>query len=255
MNQTLNNQLLFNNRHEFVYSSSSNIRNRFIKNILDNNPFKKEDNNNIAVLVEDLGFEKNDECKDLNNVALSIFSKDYLNLSIAYEVIDQIEKQIGFEEIESKSCRFLDEIREYSLGINNDHEIDLKDLKKLVLETKEKYFMEYKRYIETKELRNFIEELPLKYLDVEDILESLREIINIDYRLSILISPKKEYIIQTYQAVNSLINSNYQNNYYVKVICDKNKWESYYDLNGTFIKNIDDYDTLSLGKIKKLDLI
>lgn len=195
-------------------------------------------NEPTIINIEKMGLPNiiNDECeKDI----VDIYCKDYLEISIMHSIVKESLKVVD-DKILKNSELFQMLNNDLNQKINK-----LIELKHLLLEMQILYFESYNIYMKTLEINNFINELPIKYINFLDFIKLYKKILNNSY-FSLIFNNPENLNIRSYSAINSLINSRINKDVNIKVITTN--WPTYYDLNGELIEEVHDYDLIKTFK-------
>lgn len=78
-------------------------------------------------------------------------------------------------------------------------------------------------------------------------IKHYKKMINSKSHISVIADYQEPIDIRSQKAINTLINSGINADISIKVVCDPNNWETYYDLNNSFIEYTHDYGTIELN--------
>lgn len=178
----------------------------------------------------------NDECeKDI----VDIYCKDYLEISIMHSIVKESLKVVDDKRVEnSELFEMINTDLKYKIN-------KLIELKHLLLEMQILYYESYNIYMKTLEINNFINELPISYIDFIKFIKLYKKILNNSY-FSLIFNNPENLNIRSYSAINSLINSRINKDVNIKVITTN--WPTYYDLSGELIEETHDYDLIKTFK-------
>jgi len=188
--------------------------------------------------IEKMGLPNiiNNEC---DTDIVDIYCKDYLEISIMHSIVKESLKIVDDLMVEnSELFEMINTDLKYKIN-------KLIELKHLLLEMQILYYESYNIYMKKLELNNFINELPIAYIDFLKFIKLYKKILNNSY-FSLIFNNPENLNIRSYSAINSLINSRINKDVNIKVITTN--WPTYYDLNGELIEETHDYDLIKTFK-------
>lgn len=257
MNKTIENQIISDNNHQFIYKFDENERKQFLQDIVNNHPVIMNENRPMAIYLNKIGLPKFYlHQHELDKIKLATFCSEYLNFSIAHEITDSLLKNYDYKNTDDNILKFLEfinEIADHNINISTLHELN-----DILKKTRDTYYENYCIYKKIGEHSDFINELPIPFLDIQYYLKKIKEIINNNSYFCILINYQDDISLHSIQAINSLVSSRINSDISIKIASDYNAWPTHYSLNGDLIQNVHDYTEINLDNncsnyVKKLN--
>lgn len=245
MNKTIENQIISNNNHQFIYGCDGKERKEFLHNIANNYPVVINENRPMAIYLNKIGLPNYSLYhSELDKIKLASFSAEYLNFSIAHEMIDSLLNNCDCDSIKDKVSIFLKFINELSTRETNIS--SLVELNELLKKAQNFYYENYCMYSKVGKHNNFLDELSIPFLDIDYFTKNFKEMLNNNLYFCVIADYQDFISLPSIQAINSLVASRINSNISMKVACDPSKWQTYYSLNGDLTQNIHDYNIIEL---------
>ena len=240
-------EIMGQSRHQFIYGYDSEERTQFLKSLVDDYPIKMDENSPMAIYMDEFALP-NIEIKNENidKIRLCTISREYLNFSIAYNIMDQLRKQVDIEKINNRNEEFLDFINRILMRRSNSKITSYDEFCKILNESRNFYSKYYQQYI-LDDVKNMdIDSLKIQFLVLDMLINHLKEMLNNNSYFGIIIDSKNSMPMISTNAINGLIASRINRNLSMKVSCQIENWQSYYDLNGVIVEYVHDYGIVEL---------
>ena len=228
--------------HKFVYGSLEE-RSEYFKNLAAIYCFDSKEKAPVGVYIDDEGLEtcKNKDC-DKNKI--EFFNSRYFEINTMYHILDKLIKELP-KDILKKIVK--DVLRPFNYTVKNTFS-SLEELRDELLKVKKIYLKEYKHYIETGKLNDFIDELRVFMILIDLTLDNLKRVIpNLSY-MSLLIKKEHDYSSIYTQVINFYIGARSNGTLNINIGCSNpSEWPTLIDLNGNCIQYIHDYDAVNMN--------
>ena len=246
------NQILGENRHQFIYGYDNAMRKKLIEDLDREFPVIMDNNVPMSIHLNDIGFTSVDAYElDLDEEKINVLSREFLTFSIIYDILLKTKENIDVDLFNSRIERLLYIINKYDKNPDYSNITSLDDLISVVLESKEFSKVYYNNYLTGKKLQS-IDEIALPFLQIESFITQYKKALNNGSHFAIIVDKKSTDIaLPSIKQINSLIGSRINKNISMKVIVEPTMWESYITSNGQYVDNIHDYGTIELDDSHK----
>ena len=244
VNTSLENQIMQQSRHQFIYGYNGETREKFLREMASRYPANLNDSNNIAVYVDSIGLPKIGPDSELDKTTLRAFSREYLISSILESLIDKTVKETDKSDLAKRSENLLQRINKlWSNGIEIE---SIEELRTVLEETRRIYYQKYEEYVKSGIVSNFIDILPVSFINLNMFIREYKYMLNSKSFIGVIIDHQTPIATESEQGVNSLVASRINADISMKVACEPGTWGHYYDLNGNYIEYVHDYGTVDL---------
>lgn len=113
---------------------------------------------------------------------------------------------------------------------------------------KDYYYDLYKKNVFKDRKNAIIEYKPVVNIDIKMFIRNLKHILNSSSQFNFIIDIQNPICIESQIAINELITSNNNDDISIKIICDKDDWQTNSNLNGRIIQYINNYRIVELGE-------
>ena len=227
--------------HKFVYGSLEE-RSEYFKNLAAIYCFDNKEKAPVGVYIDDEGLEtcRNKDC-DKNKI--EFFNSRYFEINTMYHILDKLIKELP-KDILKKIAK--DVLRPFNYTVKNSFS-SLEELRDELLKVKQIYLKEYKHYIETGNLNNFLDELRIFMVLIDLTLDDLKRVmLNLDY-ISLFIDKEHEYSTIYTQVINFYIGARSNGTLNISIGCNNpSEWPTLIDLNGNRVQYIHDFDIVHM---------
>lgn len=242
------NRFLEESRHMFIFDEN-NGRREFIKQLEIDFPIKTGENSPMAIYMKDLYLPKV-EVEDVDKMKMTILTRDYLEYSIAREIVKKIYEQIDLSSLNDRINNILIWFgRENSSSINK-----LEALKILLQRLEESVNFYSEAYSELVKTGDFVSDMstPIPYINVEGFARTIKNLLNNQSHFGIIIDQQDNLSIELQRAINWLVNARINGRLSLKVFTKESDWKTYYDLDGDFIEAVHDYEVIKINSLRKI---
>ncbi len=233
-------------RHQFLYAYDTEERSTLLRNVINDNPIRVEENQSSALNLTDYGLEDvSVEGKNIDKYLLASVAKRYFRASLVELILSKIDEDIDIHTNENRLKNFLTFINRFN-KINGEKRCQsYQDILEKVRITKEYYHQFYLDYIAGR--KKEIEINPLLFdIDLERFILEVQKFLRNRASLIILIDKTKKISPYSTMAINEIIGARLDNTLALKIVLEDEMWESFYDTNGQFIQDTHDYETVCL---------
>lgn len=247
----LQNTIMGQNRHQFIWGYDGFLRRQFLKDMVNSYPINIDGSKPIGIYLDCVGLPKVKNHSELDKMVLLMMSREYCYFSIVSCIINETLRQLDKKDIAKRAKELLDMFNRFYLGNSEAKVNNLQELRQLVEDTKNVYYSEYNKYVRSGILNDFVNDMPLVFIDLNNFVEYYKKMINNNSFIGIVVDHQTPIIIKSQQAINQLIGLRINKNISMKVACKPNGWETFVALNGTYIESIHDYGTVEFDNSYK----
>ncbi len=227
--------------HKFVYGSMEE-RSKYLKKLAAIYRFDSDELAPVGVYIDDKGLEacKNKACdKD----KIEFFNSRYFEINTMYYILDKLIKELPKDILKNITK---DILRPFNYTAKNSF-FSLEELRDELLKVKQIYLKEYKHYIETGNLNNFLDELRIFMVLIDLTLDDLKRVMpNLAY-ISLFINKEYEYSTIYTQVINFYIGARSNGTLNINIGCNNpSEWPNLVDLNRNHIQYIHDFDIVHM---------
>jgi len=241
-------RFLEESRHMFIYDEN-NGRQEFIKQLESEFPIKTGENSPMAIYMKDLYLPKIEKTEDIDKIKVAILTRDYFEYSIAREIVKKIYEQIDLSLLNDRINNIL-----IWFGRENSSSINKLEALKILLQGLEESVNFYSEaYSELVKTGDFISDMsiPIPYINVEGFTRTVQNLLNNQSHFGIIIDQQDNLSIELQRAINWLVGKRINGRLSIKVFTKEQDWKTYYDLNGTFIEAVHDYEVIKINSLNK----
>lgn len=235
--------IIMRHTHKFIYGSKES-RESYFKKLDETYKFSSDTCMPVGVYINDSGLEicRNELC-DKENV--EFFNSRYFEINVMYHIIDKLIKELSKSKIQSLQE---DILRPFNYCAKPRF-ATLEELRNELLKVKKSYIEEYNCYLKTGITTDFIDNLRIFIILLEQVLRNLKNIVpNIDY-ISLFLDKNDSYSIIYTQIINFYIGARSNGIFNINVICDSpNDWPTLIDINGNIIQRSHDFESIDMNK-------
>ena len=256
MNENVKKQIMEQSRHQFIYGYDGLTREKFLKSLEIDYPIRVNENVPMAIYMNDFSLPNiNNIGQNVDILRLSTISREFFNFVIVYNIIDRIIEQDKLNFLDSRIDSFLK--RMSKLCFINEGIMSFDELFNLLKESRDFYMKYYQDYLLGKELLPNINELKMPFLEINSVIKLIKNLLNNQSYFGIIIDKQIDIPVISMQSINGFVTRRINSDISMKVSCDPEKWNVYYDLGGMLIEYIHDYGVIELDNsankyVKKL---
>ena len=226
-------------RHQFIYMyNNKQAKNELLKELELLYPGKYNDDSDMVVSLDMIGLPNIE--KKSNNLKLKRIAREYLNITIAYNILKKIGKDIPKDILDNRITSLLSFI---SFNEMDKEHSKITSLDQLLI------YLEYSRLLYLDEyLNNRIanNNIPIKFIDLRTFIHHTKRMMRNDGTFHIFASLDDEVHPASFESINSIISTNYNRDLPVKILCEPDAWKTYKTLDNHQIDYIHDYGIVEL---------
>lgn len=244
--------IIENNRHQFIHMNYTEQKN-VLQGLMYEFPVSVNEDKPIMVYSDSFGLPNCDKHQNCDRVVLAAMAREYLNFSIAYNVIRVLQRQLNLKLSDEDINEFLSKM---NLSISKDFG-EVKSLGDLLLmfnNIRYQYYKEYLSYSRTGEFNITDRNMPMMFLDIEEFIKNVKEMLHNNAHIAMVLDVKGNMCSYSYSAVNTLVYSRCNSDLVIKIVCGEKDWKNYFTLNGEFIERVHDYDVEYIKNDEKDDV-
>lgn len=242
----LKRQIIGEKRHQFIYSYDDENRENFLNSIKEDYKISPDNDGPIAIVVEDFGLPKT-KMQNINvdDKRTAIMAKEYLSLVIVEEIMKQILESYTGDNRESVVWGTIRWLNRVDKNPRKPYTTTEEESFNMFKEGKDFYNELYTSYLKGLPYDKTIDDICLPFIAFEYFTDAFVRRIDKPY-ISIFINNKsdKEFAMESYRAVNSLISNAGNLTATIKVVTDPDKWPTCYDLSFNLVQDKHNYETI-----------
>lgn len=248
----LKNEIMEQNRHQFIYSYNDAKRELFLNKLDNEYPIKIDCNSPMCIYLNDFSFPKISviDCA-LDNNKIDILSNEYLSFTIAVAILEKTRKNVDVDLLNSKITRLLHLINKYDINSGHKKITSFDELILTMNESKSFYKSYYLDYVKTGQTKKSINDISISFLHLESFISQYKRALNNTSYFAIIIDKSDDISLSSTKAINLLIGSRINKDISMKIVVEPGKWDSYIDVNGQYIESIHDYGVVELDDSQK----
>lgn len=247
INPRLSDTIMGQSRHQFLYGYNGKDREKFLKDMAKKYPVELDKSNPIGIYLDCIGLPKIPQTNnDINEITLSTFSREYCLFSIITNLLDTTFNQVEKKDLNERSIVLLNRINHLHIDDELLYAKNLQELNDILNESKNTYAVEYEKYVRSGNFNNFIASIRIKFINFDMFIRYYKQMINTESYIGIIVDHQEPIALKSQQAINGLVGSRINADISMKVACEPDNWDTYYDLNGTLVEYIHDYGTAEL---------
>jgi hypothetical protein len=187
----------------------------------------------------------------LDEARMHILNRSYVEYLIAYNVIDIAIQQMDKKTLVNRSKELLERVNRLFMSRDKEKLTSLVELLKMLEESKQLYYDEYVKYVNSGNLNNFYDKVPVRIIMMEHFIEYFKNMINTTSYLGIIFDQQDSLSRGTQKAINNYVGSRINANMSMKIACEPEEWKTYYDQNGVLAEATHDYGFVELDGCHK----
>ena len=229
--------------HKFIYGKKEN-RESYFKKLDETYKFNSDTCMPVGVYINDTGLEicRNKLCTKEN---VEFFNSRYFEINVMYYIIDKLIKELPINVLENLQEEILRPFN-YCAKLKFT---SLEELRCELLKIRQNYIEEYHHYLKTGITTNFVDNLRIFIVLIEQIIRNLKSVVpNLDY-ISLFLDKGDNYNFIYMQIINFYIGARSNGFFNVNVVCDSpNDWPILVDINGNNIQRTHDFESIDMEK-------
>lgn len=245
--QYLKNEIMGQSRHQFIYGYDKLERKQFLEDMASDYSVVLDKDAPMAIYVTDIGFPKMPICsEEVDKTKLAIISREFLFFSIVSDILLNSKVMIEIDILNERLKGLISLLNRCLINRSYDPISDLEDLIKVLNESKEFYRNYYIQYCEKGIETLSINDVKLPFMQLEMIISRLKLALGNNSYFGLIIDKQCDLAISSIQAINLLVGSRINKDISMKVVTEPDAWQTYRDINGSFIESVHDYGTVEL---------
>lgn len=244
MNYLKGNQIIKESRHQFIYGQSDVERSYKLMNLQMSYPIFVDRIEPMAIYVDNFELPIIEAKVETDKVVIQRMATEYLNFAIATSIMRNLLENVDHSLLKKREGKFFEKINRMFINNSENKVSSLAELHDIILSMRQFYKNAYINYLETGKIDDGVFDLPIAFLPIDYFVRDLKQMLNSNTHFACIFDVRKEMPIISQQAINNLIASRINSDISVKVVCDEELWKCYYDMQGQFIEDIHDYETI-----------
>ena len=126
--------------------------------------------------------------------------------------------------------------------------INKKGLNETLFKNCRKFYLTYphiKTYLETGVFPS-LEGLPIRFMELDSFMHYYKKLLNNKSYFSVIVDQQSPISSLSKRAINDVVGKRINADISMKVACQPDEWETYYDLNGQIVEAVHDYGVVEL---------
>lgn len=240
-------EIMQNNRHQFIAGYNSKERAQFLQKLVADYPIILDNSIPGAIYLEEFGLPHTEMVvSNIDETMLSIIAREYLNFSLFYSLLDTTKKQIDLSRINERVMKFLNIVNRFFLNRNFNKLDNFEDLVDILRKIQLVYKDTYVQLLKSGTFSISYNELPIARLDMDFLLNYYKKMLNNDSYFCFIVDVHDKISLLSQKAINEFVTKRINRNISMKIVCDFNQWDTFYDLNGIKADYMHDYDIIDL---------
>ena len=241
------NEIMRQNRHQFIYSYNDDKRKYFLQQLVHSYPVKIDCNLPMCIYINEVGLPKVSMTDNkLDNNKISILSREYLSFSIAHAILKKSKDSVDMDLLNTRLIKLLDLLNKYNVNSGYKKIESLDELILTLAETKEFYKSYYLDYVRTGKEDMSINDIAMPFLQLEFFVSQYKRVLNNKSYFGIIIDKSEDISLASTKNVNFLVGSRINSDISMKIVVEPGKWDSYVDSNDQYVEAVHDYGIIEL---------
>ena len=234
------NEIIGQSRHQFIYGENGEERQSILRGLANDNPIVCDQNEPGAIYLENDYLSGGESVYHIDSYKKLAISREHFNFAVAGKLLEEALST----DLNARSDEFLSRINR--LFVDNEQSIDdLDSLVRVLYQTRNFYRDGYKTYLETGVFPS-LEELPIKFMELDSFMHYYKKLLNNKSYFSVVVDQQKPISSLSKRAINDVVGKRINADISMKVACQPDEWETYYDLSGQFVQCVHDYGVVEL---------
>ena len=233
-------EIIGQSRHQFIYGENGERREGILKGIVNDNPIVCDVNEPGSIYLGDDYLSGGESVYQLDSYRKLAIARENFNFAVCGKLLDEALSL----DINARSDEFLDRMNR--LFVDSGQSIDdLSTLVKVLYQARDFYRDGYKTYLETGVFPS-LEELPIKFMELDSFMRYYKKLLNNKSYFSVVVDQQSPISALSKSAINDVVGKRINADISMKVACQPDEWETYYDLSGQFVQDVHDYGVVEL---------
>ena len=233
-------EIIGQSRHQFIYGENGKRREEILRGIVNDNPIVCDVNEPGSIYLGDDYLSGGESVYQLDSYRKLAIARENFNFAVCGKLLDEALSL----DINARSDEFLDRMNR--LFVDSGQSIDdLSTLVKVLYQARDFYRDGYKTYLETGVFPS-LEELPIKFMELDSFMRYYKKLLNNKSYFSVVVDQQSPISALSKSAINDVVGKRINADISMKVACQPDEWETYYDLSGQFVQDVHDYGVVEL---------
>ncbi|MBE6148579.1 MAG: hypothetical protein E7167_03720 [Firmicutes bacterium] len=248
MSTNINNEIMGQSRHQFIYGYNTDDRTSQMKEMVESHPIKMDESSPMGIYLESPAVETETPDSNADRMLITRMGKEYLRFTIAYTLLDRALEDNDFTTIPERVSSFLDAINRLLVNYGKAEIKSLQELLTILKMGLEYYEMNYKAAVDTGAYMGSPTELPISFLSLDVFLSYFKKMLNNNSFVAVVVDMKNPISNIATQAINEYVAKRCNSDLSMKIVCEPGSWATYYDFAYNPIEYIHDYGIVELDE-------
>lgn len=241
--ENIKNEIISNSRHQIIYGSNSEERIKLLMELSKENPVVKDENDPIAIYIDDFNPNINEVSCSVDKNQVSILCKDYFSYLVAFLLTEELKK------IKIESCNlknFLQQINNLYLNFDQKEIGSLEELSLELKKAKDFHLEKLTELVTNGNIKINFAATSFWYFELERFIRKVKQVLNDDSYIMILLNYEEDVMLEMQKVVNNLISSRINKDISIKLATDRKNIKTYHTQNGQLIEAVHDFEVIYL---------